>query len=335
MVDLLNLFADRSDRPQLADNQTKSGMVADHTDLLKKPRAQLKINEMAAEIISSTYVKEVVAGTFAGWAQVTVGFPFDTVKVRLQTSGQWYHNAMDCCKSIIRNESFLGFYRGVNSPLLGIGICNATLFSVNSKLRRLVSGGDTTRTLSLREVGASGALTGAVMAFINTPVELLKVQLQTQHTVNASVSKPYKGVVDAGIQIFKNRGIAGLYRGITITILRDIPSFATYFFVYDGTKRIIGNRKNGSHGDLTPLELLFAGGMAGVACWIPCYPQDVIKSRMQSDLKFKSTGECFRALIAHSRQTNTSIFRSFSKGFGPTMARAFPANAATFFAYEM
>ncbi|CAG8479606.1 3882_t:CDS:2 [Acaulospora morrowiae] len=301
---------------------------------------------MAAEIITSThaaanlttspFLQEAVAGTFAGWAQVTVGFPFDTVKVRLQTNGQWYKNAIDCCKSIVRNESFLGLYRGVNSPLMGIGICNATLFSVNANFRRMVSGGDTTRTLSLYEVGASGALTGAVMAFVNTPVELLKVQLQTQHTVNASTFKPYNGVFDAGFRMLKSRGIAGLYRGITITILRDVPSFATYFFVYEGTKQIIGNRKQGNErGNLSSLELLFAGGMAGIACWVPCYPQDVIKSRMQSDLKYKSTVECFRALIAHSRETNTSIFRAFSKGFGPTMARAFPANAATFFAYEM
>ncbi|CAG8769398.1 6436_t:CDS:1, partial [Cetraspora pellucida] len=35
------------------------------------------------------------------------------------------------------------------------------------------------------------------------------------------------------------------------------------------------------------------------------------------------------------RKTNTPMFRLFSKGFGPTMMRAFPANAATFFAYEM
>ncbi|CAG8582385.1 2394_t:CDS:2, partial [Acaulospora colombiana] len=186
------------------------------------------------------------------------------------------------------------------------------------------------------EVGLSGAFTGATMAFINTPVELLKVQLQTQHTTNAAVSKPYKGVIDAGIRIFKNRGVTGLYRGITITLLRDIPSFASYFFVYDGAKRIIGNRKKGAdRGKLSSWELLFAGGMAGIACWIPCYPQDVIKSRMQSDLRYRSTGECLRALVAHSRANKTSLFQAFSKGFGPTMARAFPANAATFFAYEM
>jgi len=31
--------------------------------------------------------------------------------------------------------------------------------------------------------------------------------------------------------------------------------------------------------DYNQFELLMAGGLAGVACWLPCIPQDVIKSR--------------------------------------------------------
>jgi solute carrier family 25 carnitine/acylcarnitine transporter 20/29 len=36
-------------------------------------------------------------------------------------------------------------------------------------------------------------------------------------------------------------------------------------------------------GEVGPLGMIFAGGMAGVFCWLVCWPQDVIKSRMQSD----------------------------------------------------
>jgi solute carrier family 25 carnitine/acylcarnitine transporter 20/29 len=45
---------------------------------------------------------------------------------------------------------------------------------------------------------------------------------------------------------------------------------------------------------------------------------------------YRSTMECVRSLI---RQNGNNI-GSYFKGFGPTMARAFPANAATFLAYE-
>ncbi|CAG8763099.1 33326_t:CDS:2 [Gigaspora margarita] len=264
---------------------------------------------MAAEIMAPVPAlvlpQEVVAGTLAGWAQVVVGHPFDTVKVQLQTNSKQYRNGVDCFKIIAKNEAFLGFYRGVASPLLGIGACTYSNF------RRLIRGGDTSRPLSLRETGMAGALTGSVMAFVNTPVELLKVQLQTQKNQPSAVLNPYKGVFNAAARIYAHRGISGLYHGLPITIIRDIP------IVYEGIKQIIGNyNHNGNKSHLSSAELLFSGGIAGIACWIPCYPQDVIK-------------------ISYSRKTNTSMFRLLSNGFGTTIVRAFPANAATFFAYEM
>ncbi|CAO3599793.1 unnamed protein product [Absidia cylindrospora] len=42
--------------------------------------------------------QDLIAGTIGGWAQVVVGHPFDTLKVRMQTqpSPPIYKNAMDC-----------------------------------------------------------------------------------------------------------------------------------------------------------------------------------------------------------------------------------------------
>ncbi|KAF9328210.1 carnitine transporter, partial [Linnemannia elongata] len=80
---------------------------------------------------------------------------------------------------------------------------------------------------------------------------------------------------------------------------------------YEGTKRILAHfNHNGRVESLSTPELLLAGGIAGFGAWVPCYPQDV----------------------AEARGGNWKVW---FKGFGPTMARAFPANAATFFFYEM
>jgi solute carrier family 25 carnitine/acylcarnitine transporter 20/29 len=38
-------------------------------------------------------------------------------------------------------------------------------------------------------------------------------------------------------------------------------------------------------GELGTFELLMAGGLSGFAAWIPAYPQDVIKSNFQNDLR--------------------------------------------------
>ncbi|KAL1920319.1 uncharacterized protein VTP21DRAFT_1465 [Calcarisporiella thermophila] len=276
-------------------------------------------------------LKEFIGGTVGGWSQVIVGHPFDTVKVRLQTQPDppKYKGAIDCVKVTLKEEGPRGLYKGVASPLMGIGICNAILFSANGNFRRLLQGGDESRVLSLAEITLAGGLAGSVMAFANCPVELLKVKLQAQNTMPVSEIRgtPYKGVIDCGIRTFKDRGLAGLYRGITITIIRDVPSYASYFFAYEGMKRWLASNKQDT--DLTSGDLLLAGGIAGIAAWLPCYPQDVLKSRMQNNTSYKSTADCFRALVAQKMGV-----KSFFKGFTPTLARAFPANAATFFAYE-
>lgn len=84
-----------------------------------------------------------------------------------------------------------------------------------------------------------------------------------------------------------------------------------------------------SDGQLTTFELLMAGGLSGFAAWIPAYPQDVIKSNFQNDLRYKSIGQVAKTLYKISGP------KAFFNGIGPTLVRAFPANAATFFAYEM
>ena len=89
--------------------------------------------------------------------------------------------------------------------------------------------------------------------------------------------------------------------------------------------------KRHEDGQETVADLLLSGGIAGIAAWLVCYPQDVVKSRMQSNPEYRTTMECVRALV---RQYGTNVGKYF-KGFGPTMLRAFPANAATFVAYEM
>ena len=74
-----------------------------------------------------------------------------------------------------------------------------------------------------------------------------------------------------------------------------------------------------------------AGAAAGVAMWIPVFPVDTIKSRLQSasEAERMSIGQTVRGLWKGGG------FKAFFPGFGPAMARAVPANAATFLGVEM
>ncbi|TPX33366.1 hypothetical protein SmJEL517_g03701 [Synchytrium microbalum] len=291
-------------------------------------------------------VKDFIAGTFGGWAQVFAGHPFDTLKVRLQTQGDppKYRNAMDCLSKSIKEEGFQALYKGATSPLLGVGVANAVLFTVHGFNLRTLGGGQSSDEMSIAQHFGAGALSGIAIAFVNCPVDLLKIRLQTQYTVkkrlkdgvappttaSGIIDKPrYTGVFDAATKITKADGIRGLYRGLGICIVREIPSFAGYFGIYELSKRLLAG--SNPQEPLAAWQLLLAGGFAGIAAWLPCYPQDVLKSRIQSDTRNAPIMEYVREII----KSGKGSYRGFFRGFGPTMVRAFPANAATFLTYEL
>ena len=49
-----------------------------------------------------------------------VGHPFDTIKVRLQTTEiSHFRGPVDCLMQTLRNEGFAGLYKGATPPLVG------------------------------------------------------------------------------------------------------------------------------------------------------------------------------------------------------------------------
>ena len=82
---------------------------------------------------------------------------------------------------------------------------------------------------------------------------------------------------------------------------------------------------------LSPLAVLTAGGLAGMANWIVCIPPDVLKSRFQSAPpgKYASLFDVYRHLMA------TEGPGALFAGLRPALIRAFPANAACFLGMEL
>ena len=79
----------------------------------------------------------VVCGSLAGIVGKYIEYPFDTVKVRLQSQPDHlplrYTGPLDCFKQSLRQDGFIGIYRGISAPLVGAAVENACLFfSVSS-----------------------------------------------------------------------------------------------------------------------------------------------------------------------------------------------------------
>jgi solute carrier family 25 carnitine/acylcarnitine transporter 20/29 len=112
-----------------------------------------------------------------------------------------------------------------------------------------------------------------------------------------------------------------------MTLARDGPGSAAYFAAYEYIKRSLTPKDaNGNvTGDLSLPAVLAAGGAAGIAMWIPVFPVDTVKSRLQSAPGKPTIGGTIRTVYA------AGGFKAFFPGFGPALARAVPANAATLY----
>ncbi|KAF5384976.1 hypothetical protein D9615_001391 [Tricholomella constricta] len=287
----------------------------------------------AAEEVRGTAidsVKSFIAGGCGGVAAVLVGHPFDLTKTRLQTAGPGvYTGAVDVVKKALARDGISGMYRGMVPPLLGVTPIFAVSFWAYDASKKLIFAFTPNRTneaLSTAEIAAAGFLSAVPTTLITAPVERAKVLLQVQ---GQGGSEKYKGVLDVMKHLYREGGMRSIFRGTGATLARDGPGSAAYFAAYEVTKKAL-TPAGSSPTELNLGAIIVAGGTAGIAMWALAIPPDVLKSRIQSAPTGTYSGmlDCARKTIARDG------VRALWKGFGPAMARAFPANAATFLGVE-
>ena len=134
--------------------------------------------------------RDIIAGTVGGIAQTISGHPMDIIKVRLQTqssAGPIFRGTIDCILKNWRLEGLVGFYKGAAAPLAGALAQNACIFGLYGAASRhfevdehrvLDAAGSSRR--DLWKVSQASAITGFCLAFIESPIELVKCKLQAQ-----------------------------------------------------------------------------------------------------------------------------------------------------------
>ncbi|KAI2815695.1 hypothetical protein CBS133816_10780 [Aspergillus niger] len=293
------------------------------------------INQTIAQI------RSLAAGAAGGVCAVVVGHPFDLVKVRLQTAEKGvYSGAIDVVKRTVAREGLArGLYAGVSAPLVGVTPMFAVSFwgydvgkTLVGKLSE-VRVENNTPQYTIGQISAAGFFSAIPMTLITAPFERVKVllQIQGQNPPPPGQKPKYSGGLDVVRQLYQEGGIRSVFRGSAMTLARDGPGSAAYFAAYEYIKRTLTPKdaQGNVTGELSMPAVLAAGGAAGIAMWIPVFPVDTIKSRLQSAPGRPTIGGTIRTVYANGG------FKAFFPGFGPALARAVPANAATFAGVEL
>jgi solute carrier family 25 carnitine/acylcarnitine transporter 20/29 len=233
-------------------------------------------------------------GCLSGMFGVALSHPIDTIKTLKQSSFKLNYNLFN-------------LYKGITPPLIGVGLEKALVFGTYQYLRN-----------NNVNVPISGAISGFIATFIVTPYERLKILKQTSQKINKHINPEF------------------LYKGFSATFTREVPGFAIYFSTYHTLKEYylesIHVNKIDKTDKLSPIMSFLFGGLSGSMAWLFIYPQDRIKTIIQSSTNNDKQIN-FRTIIKNTYKNGG--LKSFYSGFGFAISRAILLHAGTFMMFEM
>lgn len=282
----------------------------------------------------------------------TIGFPFDTVKTRMQTYKN-FTSSLDCAVKTFKAEGVKGFYRGIAAPLLSTSFVRSLSVSIFTTSKpywyQLLYGwthseNETVAHPLIRNFPvcfAAGATAGAGVSLISCPFEFCKVYSQIALLAQRPMLNgdrkdvPIKlSIRDTSSKVLKYEGVRGLYSGYRYHLVRDIMGSGVYFAVYESFKWAMNTIINKDLSASSPFSILLAGGMSGFTCWAVVFPIDTTKSLIQKDIvtNIMRKEEGLDPLPAKNRKLK--LTGGMYRGLGISMSRSFLVNMVFFGIYE-
>lgn len=277
----------------------------------------------------ASWAKNFLVGAVAGSIGATAVYPIDLCKTRLQNERgvslveRRYRGFWDCFWKVLTKEGGpVGLYRGLLPQLVGVAPEKAIKLAVNDLGRALFKSANESRLPVWKEALAGGCAGGSQVIFTN-PLEIVKIRLQ--------VAGEVQGRKIRATGVLRQLGIAGLYKGASACLLRDVPFSAIYFTAYARIKKdFFGESANSPLG---VRELFIAGAGAGMPAAYLVTPADVIKTRLQ--VEARSGQATYEGILDAARKIYTNEgFRAFFKGGMARVFRSSPQFGVTLVAYE-
>ncbi|KAF8702674.1 hypothetical protein AX14_014345 [Amanita brunnescens Koide BX004] len=232
------------------------------------------------------FATHVVAGGTAGACEALVCQPLDTIKVRMQLSksGQGAtvkpRGIIATGVHIVRRETPLALYKGLGAVLSGIVPKMATRFASFETYKAWMADKDgKTGVGKIFIAGLGAGVTEAVV--VVTPMEVVKIRLQAQqHSLADPLDAPrYRNAGHAVYTIIREEGVGALYRGVTLTALRQAMNQGANFTAYQELKKFAKYLQPGLD-ELPSYQHMMIGLVSGAMGPFSNAPIDTIKTRM-------------------------------------------------------
>lgn len=269
---------------------------------------------------SNTEEKPLLRMLLAGISSLaaqTVTHPIETIKARLQISGEKgrvtkgeYKSVLGTAKSILKNEGVVnGLYKGIKAAYAREMVYSSLRLGLYEPFKKLFGAEAHDTPIWKKFISASSA--GLIAAACANPIDFMKIRMQTWEGVSYSLTWHIK-------QVYNDSGILGFYRGVQITMFRAMLINGTKLSTYDTIKNAF--KKRGFH-DGVSLQFL-CSFTAGLFMALAVAPFDLSRTRVFSQdpkhPQYKGLYDCLRQTVVNEG------FKGLYKGFFPLWYRFGP-----------
>ncbi|GAB0139572.1 hypothetical protein EsHS_00000221 [Epichloe bromicola] len=283
-----------------------------------------------------TRLQVVSAGAIAGLVSRFVVSPLDVVKIRLQlqphspSAPAPLRGTVATIKHILKHEGLTALWKG-NVPAELLYVCYASIqFSAYRATTLFLQTGLPTRLPDAAESFLAGASSGALATTITYPLDLLRTRFAAQGR-----TKIYASLRRAVLDIKRDEGLRGFFRGIGPGLAQIVPLMGIFFVAYEGLRvRLAGLNMPWGGGDAT------AGVAGSVIAKTIVFPLDLVRKRIQVQgptrgrYVYNDIPEYSSTLRAISSIVRAEGIRGLYKGLPISLIKSAPAGAVTVWTYE-
>lgn len=180
-------------------------------------------------------LRRLVAGALAGITAVAATYPLDVLRTRFAVQDPKdpkYTGVIQAFNRIIKEEGFGSLYTGFATTIVGVIPYEGGQFMMHDYLNKFWDE-RMQRPMNTVEKLLIGCISGGFAQTVSYPVDTVRKAMQV------APSGTYSGMLDCAVKIVKSEGVSGLFKGMSMNLLKVVPFSALSFYCYEESKSIL------------------------------------------------------------------------------------------------
>ncbi|KAM4650780.1 peroxisomal membrane protein PMP34 [Discoglossus pictus] len=294
-----------------------------------------ELEKVMGAVFSYENLVHAVSGAVGSVTAMTLFFPLDTARLRLQVDEKRKSRSTPAVlMEIIKDEGVLAPYRGWFPVISSLCLSNFIYFYTFNGLKAVwVKGKVSTTGKDL----CIGFVAGVVNVLITTPLWVVNVRLKLQGAKFRNddiVPTSYNGIIDAFCKIYRDEGLAAFWNG-TFPSLLLVFNPAIQFMFYEALKRQLLRGQP----ELSSLEIFVIGAIAKAIATTLTYPLQTVQSvlrfgHVKASADQKTLGGWRSVIYLLQQRVRRLGFLGLYKGLEAKLLQTILTAALMFLVYE-